>query len=499
MRHPGEGGVIAKRVRSDIDIRPVAHAIGKIIAVLGATMLIPMAVDWWGGDPHWTSFVEAGTLTVIIGLLTMVATSGPSESLTIQQAFLLTAGLWAVIPLFGALPFMLGAPGVRFSDAYFEAMSGVTTTGTTAFPALDDLPRGTNLWRVMLHWFGGLGIVVVAMVFLPVMKVGGMQFFRSEGFDTLGKILPRAAEIAAEMTRLYLILTAACIISFIIAGMNGFDAIVHALSAISTGGFSNYDASMGAYLGAPEWVACIFMILASIPFIRMVQAMRGNFVPLWQDVQVRAYLRWIFYACALIMIYRVLWMGQGGEPMFLIRETVFNTISTFSGTGFASTNMAEWGHFPIALLIVCGLIGGCTGSTGCSVKIFRYLVLLEAVRAQIRRMHSPHRVYPLRLEGRPLDSDVVSSVMTFFTLFMLSFGLLIVGLALTGLHPRTALTAAWTSIANVGPAWGPEISANGAINQFPLAAKWLMIFGMYLGRLELIAVVVLFLPRFWRT
>ncbi|RMC34262.1 TrkH family potassium uptake protein [Paracoccus alkanivorans] len=482
-----------------MDIRPVAHPLGKVVVVLGASMALPMAADWWAGNPHWAVFLQSGVITIIAGLLITVASRGDYRSLNIQQAFLITSGIWAVLPAFGALPFMLGQPNAGFTDAYFEAMSGITTTGTTVFPELDNLPRGTHLWRAILHWIGGLGIVVVAMVFLPVMRVGGMQFFRSEGFDTLGKILPRAGEIAAEMTRFYVLLTIAAILTYILLGLSGYDAVVHALSTVSTGGFSSYDASFGAFLGAPEWAASVFMILASIPFIRMVQVMRGNFLPIWQDSQIRAYLRWILYTCAVIALYRLLVMQQGDNPGDLIRETVFNTISTFSGTGFASTDMTAWGHLPLALLVVVGLIGGCTGSTGCSVKVFRYLVLFQAIRAQVRRLHSPHRVYPLRYDGRPLEQEVIDSVMAFFTLFMLSFGLLIVGLSLTGLHTQTALTAAWTAIANVGPAWGPEISANGSVVDFPASAKWLMILGMFLGRLELVSVLVLLLPKFWRS
>jgi trk system potassium uptake protein TrkH len=240
------------------------------------------------------------------------------------------------------------------------------------------------------------------------------------------------------------------------------------------------------------------MILASIPFIRMVQMVRGTPGPMWRDVQIRAYLRWTFYAIAVIVLYRLIWL-KADNPLDVIRETVFNVVSTFSGTGYASTDVTQWGHLSFAVLIVVGLIGGCTGSTSCSVKVFRYLVLFQAIKAQLRRMQSPHRVFPLKYDGRPLDHDVVDSVMAFFTLFMLSFGVLIVGLALTGLHPRTALTGAWTAIANIGPVWGPEISANGSIHEFPTSAKWLMILGMYIGRLELLSVFVLLLPRFWRS
>ncbi|WP_411839155.1 TrkH family potassium uptake protein [Paracoccus sp. ME4] len=481
-----------------IDIRPVAHPIGKILTVIGAMMVAPMAVDWWHGDPHWVVFLQSAVLTMVSGVMLAVATAGRYDHLTLHQAFLLTSGIWLVLPAFGALPFMLGEPDASFTDAMFESMSGFTTTGTTVFPELDDLARGIHLWRAILHWAGGLGIVVVAMVFLPVMKVGGMQFFRSEGFDTLGKVLPRAGQIAGEMTQLYLILTGACLVTYLMLGMTGFDAVVQAFSTISTGGFSNYDASFGAFLGPAQWASSVFMILASVPFIRMVQLMRGQARPLWRDIQVRAYLRWICYAVIIILLYRVLWLGQVDHPEAMLRTTVFNVVSTFSGTGFANEDVTRWGHLPLMVLVIVGLIGGCTGSTGCSVKIFRYLVLFEAVRAQIRRMHSPHRVYPLRYDGQPLDQDVVDSVMAFFTLFFLTFGLLIVGLSLTGLHPRTALTAAWTTIANIGPVWGPEVTGNGSIADFPELAKWMMTLGMFLGRLELISVLVLLLPRFWR-
>ncbi|MDM7459119.1 MAG: TrkH family potassium uptake protein [Paracoccus sp. (in: a-proteobacteria)] len=481
-----------------IDLRPVVHPIGKIVIVLGAAMLAPMMVDFWVGDPHWMVFLECALITSVTGLLIAVATRGRDRSLTLRQAFLLTSGIWIVVPVFGSLPLILGEPDIGFIDALFESMSGVTTTGTTVLPVLDDLPRGTHLWRALLQWMGGLGIVVVAMVFLPVMRVGGMQFFRSEGFDTLGKVLPRAGAIAAEMTWVYLALTGACALSYLLLGMTGFDALIHALTTSSTGGFSNYDDSFAAYLGGPEWAASVFMILASIPFIRMVQVLRGDPLPLWQDKQIRAYLRWIVYACLVIVIYRLIVIHRAFPTEEILRETVFNTITIFSGTGYASTDVTAWGHLPLALLFVVGLIGGCTGSTACSVKVFRYQVLFQTVRAQIRRMHSPHRIYPLRYEGRPLERDVVNSVIAFFTLFMLTFGLLIVGLSLTGLHPRTALTAAWTAIANVGPVWGPEVTRNGSVADFPDSAKVMMIVGMYLGRLELVSVLVLLVPRFWR-
>jgi trk system potassium uptake protein TrkH len=302
--------------------------------------------------------------------------------------------------------------------------------------------------------------------------------------------------MAAELTLIYVGLTGACAVAFLGAGMSGYDAMFHALSTCSTGGFSNYDASFGTHLRGAQYAACVFMILASVPFIRMVQFAHGNPRPLWRDPQVRAYLRWILVAATAILLWRA---GRGEAPGLevLVRESLFNTVSTFSGTGFGLSDVTAWGAFPLAVLITVGLIGGCTGSTGCSIKVFRFLVLWEAVKAQIRRMRSPSRIVGMRYDGQVLEADVVDSVVSFFTLFILSFGLLIVGLSLTGLHPRTALTAAWTAIANVGPVWGPEVSGNGAVDQFPAPARWMMIVGMYLGRLEIITVVVLLLPRFW--
>lgn len=481
-----------------IDFRPVGYIIGLLIAVLGVAMLIPMALDYHRSDPHWRAFLEASIITITSGgLLALASQSGIRQTLTLQQSFMLTSGVWLALPFFGSLPFMIGEPGASFTNAYFEAMSGLTTTGTTAFPALDKLPWGANLWRGILQWLGGLGIIIVAMIFLPVMKVGGMQYFRSEGFDTLGKILPRAMDISTQMIRIYVGLTVLCATVYAALGMTPFDAIMHSLTTMSTGGFSNYDASFAIYKGAPEYASSVFMLLAAMPFIRFIQLTQGHATPLWRDVQVRAFLRWNLYAILMIVAYRMI----RHEASFLptLREVTFNVISTFTGTGYASEDITKWGHMAFVVLIVVGLIGGCTASTGCSVKVFRYLILFEAIKTQIRRLHSPHRVEPVRFDHRPIAEEVVNSVVAFFSFFILTFGLLIVGLSLTGLETQTAITGAWTAIANVGPAWGPEVSPTGSIDAFPSPAKWMMIMGMFMGRLELLSVLVLLLPRFWRS
>ena len=480
-----------------IDLRPVGYIIGMLTSVLGLTMLIPAAVDWGYGSAHWMIFVETATLTVSAGLVLAIASrDGLRRTLSIQQSFVLTTAVWLTLPFFGALPFMIGVPHLGLTDAYFEAMSGLTTTGTTAIEHLDDLPPGVNLWRGILQWLGGLGIIIVAMIFLPVMKVGGMQFFRSEGFDTLGKILPRAMDISSALIRIYVGLTIACVVVYMAVGMTGFDAVMHALTTLSTGGFSNYDASFATYKGAPEYASSIFMALAAMPFIRFVQLMSGNVTPLWRDPQVRAFLRWMGYAIAVIVIYRMIRHEAAFWPT--LREVTFNVVSTFTGTGFASEDVTQWGHLAFTILIIAGLIGGCTSSTACSVKVFRYLILFEAIKVQIQRLYSPHRLLRVHYDDAPVEDSIVNSVVAFFSLFILTYGVLIIALTFTGLETETAMTAAWTSIANIGPAWGPEITANGSVAKFPDSAKWLMSAAMCIGRLELMSVLVLFLPRFWR-
>jgi trk system potassium uptake protein len=479
-----------------IDLRPVGYVIGLLVAALGFTMLAPMAADMVVGNGHAGVFLESAIITILAGgFLALACANGVGQGLNVQQAFLLTSGIWAVTPAFGALPFMIGAPGASLTDAYFEAMSGVTTTGSTMFSGLDDMPAGTLLWRGILQWLGGLGIVIVAMVFLPVMKVGGMQFFRSEGFDTLGKVLPRALDISSALLKIYFGMTVFFALAYYALGMSGFDALVHSLTTISTGGFSTSDQSFAKFSGAAEYAAALFMVLASVPFIRFIQLMQGSVSPLLTDTQVRAYVRWLFYAMVMIISYQL----AGGAPVEVtVRETVFNVVSIFSGTGYGSTDVTVWGTFPFMILIVVGAIGGCTASTGCSIKVFRYQVLFQAIKSQIGQMYSPRRVVPLNLDGRRVEPDVVNSVILLFSLFIVTFGVLSVLLAMTGLEMRTAITAAWTAVFNIGPAFGPEVGPTGAMDAFPATAKWLMSFGMLLGRLELVSVLVIFTVRFWR-
>lgn len=479
------------------DLRPVGYLVGMIVTAQGLCMLVPVAFALWTGTGGEGPFMEAALLSVAIGGGTaLAASSGTRLVPNIQQLFLFTSLVWFVLPLFAALPFWLGAPGVSYTDAFFEAMSGLTTTGATVMTGLDDMPHSVLLWRGMLQWTGGVGIVVMAMAVLPALKVGGMQIFRTEGFDTMGKVLPRAAEIAGSLSVIYIGLTVAAFLSYEAVGLAPFEALVHSFTTVSTGGMSTTDSSFGAFKGAPEYVASLFMILASLPFVRFVQMMNGSFAPIWRDSQVRTFI--LLYA-GLVLLLALLQIVVDRFPVELaLREAVFNVASIITGTGYASVDYQEWGPFAMVVFFLMGLIGGCAGSTCCSIKVFRYQLLVAAIKAQIRQIHSPHGVFRPHYEGRPIAPDVFSSVMAFFVLFMASLLVLSILLGLTGLDTVTAVSGAATALANIGPGLGEIIGPAGNFQPLNDTAKWLLSIGMFVGRLELMSVYVLFTTAFWR-
>ncbi|MEX5726968.1 trk system potassium uptake protein TrkH [Rhodovulum iodosum] len=479
------------------DLRPVGYVIGLLVAVLGATMLLPMALDIYQGNGHWDVFFQSAVISTLSGgLIALACANGVEDRLSIQQTFVLTTGVWLALPVFAALPFVLGATEARYVDAFFEAMSGLTTTGATVFSGLDSLPQGLLLWRSMLQWFGGVGIIVVAMVFLPELRVGGMQIFRSEAFDTGGKVLPRAVEIASHISWIYLVLTVICALSYNAVGLPPFDALNHALTTIATGGFSTHDASFGLYQGVPEYVAAVFMILASLPFVRYVQLLAGQARPMLRDSQVHIYLATIAVFVLVIAAFRVIANGDQYERAF--REGIFNVTSIISGTGYSSVDYQLWGNFPVVLFFFIGLIGGCAGSTSCSIKIFRYQLLFSAILVQIKKIYAPHGFFQPRYQGRPVDDEVLSSVMSFFVYFVVTLGTITVLLGATGLDATTALSGAAATLANIGPGLGDQIGPSGNFAGLNDTAKWIMSAAMLIGRLELMAVYVMLTLQFWR-
>lgn len=479
------------------DLRPVGYVIGLLVAALGVSMLLPMAADLLAGNGHWPAFLEAAAVTTLTGGLTALACANAlRDRLSIQQTFLLTTGVWLTLPVFAALPFVLGATEARYVDAFFEAMSGLTTTGSTVLTGLEELPAGLLLWRGLMQWFGGVGIIVVAMVFLPELRIGGMQIFRSEGFDTFGKILPRATEIASRISVIYLSLTSICALVYLVLGMTPFDAVVHAMTTVATGGFANSDASFSAYSGAIEYAAVVFMLLAALPFVRYVQLVAGSARPLWGDPQIRAFFGIVIGVVLCVAAWKMLAIDTPSEEAF--RKSLFNSVSILTGTGYASADYMLWGAFPVVVLFFAGLIGGCAGSTSCSIKVFRYQLLFASILSQIRRIRSPHGLFSPRFGGRPVSEDVLSSVMAFFVMFTVSLGILSVVLAMTGLDFITSVSGAATALGNIGPGLGDQIGPAGNFAGLNDTAKWILSAAMLIGRLELMVVFAIFTRRFWQ-
>lgn len=479
------------------DLRPVGYVIGLLVVALGVFMVPPLLVDLAEGRGEAHVFLQSSLVTILFGgLMALACANAVKEGLSLQQTFLLTTGVWVVLSIFGALPFVIGATDARLVDAFFEAVSGITTTGSTVFSGLDDLPKGILLWRGILQWLGGIGIIVVAMVFLPELRVGGMQIFRSEAFDTMGKILPRATAISGQISVIYVGLTVVCMVSYIVMGMPAFDALMHSLTTISTGGFSSHDASFGMYSGPMEYVASVFMILAAMPFVRYVQLVNGHSTPLFRDSQVRVFLMTIAVLVAVFTVVLTWIFPHHWEKSF--REALFNITSIISGTGYASVDYMGWGSFIVTMFFFIGLIGGCAGSTACSVKIFRYQLLFSSIRAQINRIRHPRGIFTVRYDGKKVTDDTLSSVMSFFVFFTVTLGLLAVALGMTGLDFTTSLSGAATAVANIGPGLGDIIGPAGNFAPLNDTAKWILIVGMLIGRLELLAVFVILTPQFWR-
>jgi len=478
-------------------LRPIGYVIGLFVVVLGLAMLGPLVVDAVGGHGEWKVFGLCALITVAAGLGAMTACAeGRRAGLSIQQTFILTVLAWIVLPLFGALPFVIGPHGMDFTDAFFEAMSGITTTGATVMEGLDLKPPGILMWRGLMQWIGGLGVVVVAIAILPELRVGGMQLFRSEAFDTFGKILPQAAQIAKQLAYIYVGLTVTALLVYAACGMKPIDATVHAMTTIATGGLANYDASFGAF-GNPaiHYFAALFMITSALPYVRLIQLMHGSPSAIWRDPQVRMFFRLVALFVAVLAFGR--WQASG-DIEYAFRTALFNVVSIMTGAGYATEDYGQWGPFAMMLFFVIGMIGGCAGSTSCSVKVFRYQVLAAAVSAQIKLIQNPSSVPRARYDGRPISEDILSSVMAFFLLFLLTLGLLVLALSMIGLDLLTSISGAAATLGNIGPGLGQEIGPSGNYAGLPTSAKWVLTLAMFLGRLELLSVFVLFMPRFWQ-
>lgn len=480
-----------------MDFRPVFMIIGILLSTLAVFMCIPAIVDLIIGHPDWEVFAISASVTGFVGIAMALASNARGVGFSVRQAFLMTALAWVTLTFFAALPFKYSELDMSFTDSYFEAMSGLTTTGSTVITGLESAPPGILLWRALLQWVGGIGIIVMAIAILPMLRVGGMQLFRMESSDKSEKALPRAAQVASAIGVIYLLLTGIWSVAYWLAGMSGFDAVAHAMTTIATGGFSTRDGSIGAFDNETVHViATCGMFVGALPFVLYLRTIQGRWLAVAKDSQVQWFTVVVVLAVGTATWW--LWMEAGRDFLDALRAAAFNVVSIITGTGYATEDFTLWGAFATPLFFFIMFIGGCAGSTTCGIKIFRFQVLYAAARTQIHHLLQPHGIFVPYYNNRPIDQEVIISVLSFFFVFGICFALLALGLGMLGMPFIGAVSAAATAISNVGPSLGPITGPAGTFTPLPDAAKWLLSGGMLLGRLELFTVLVLFTRSFWR-
>ena len=474
--------------------KTVFFTLGILQIILGIFMLIPVIVQFVYNQLD-SSFFGSSIVTIIFGTLFFLSNLDHDKRLNLQQAFLLTALSWLSIALFGSLPFVFSNVEFSFTNAFFESMSGITTTGSTIIPNLESIPKGILFWRAILQWLGGIGVIVMAITLMPIMNVGGMQLFQISNSDSSEKILPKSKEIALRLIYIYSGLTALCALSYKILGMNIFDSLTHSMTTIATGGFSNYNDSIGFFNSISiEISAMIFIILGSLPFIAYIKFLSGNNKILISDVQIKTFIKIIIFSIIILSIY----LSFVNPNQINLRSIFFNVISILTGTGYVNAQYDNWGSFPIILFLALMFIGGCAGSTTCGIKIFRIQILYSFIVNQLKKIIYPKGIFVLKYDQNPVDNKFISSIISFIYLYLVIFFIITALLSLSGLDFITAISGAATSISNVGPGLGSIIGPNGNFSSLPDISKWILSLGMILGRLELFAILVLFLPSFWR-
>lgn len=480
-----------------MDLRPVFAIVGTLLLCVAGAMVLPAIADLLAENSDWQVFALSGLATLYMGATFRLVGRSEDIRLSSRHIFLFVALSWIIIPVFGALPFMFSGSGLSFTDSYFEAVSGITTTGSTIYTGLDTMAPGILLWRAMLQWLGGLGIVVMAISIFPMLQIGGMQVYRIEAFETLGKTHPRVRQISASISIVFVSLTVALAIALAIAGMSPLEAIVHAMTTIATGGYSTSDQSIAHFNSIPiEITISIGMLLGGLPFIHFAKFLKGDFGSLFYDQQVH----WYFGILSICIVAVTLWLHFDSDLGVLtaLRLSSFSLISIMTGTGYVSSDYQSWGGFPLALILPLTFLGGCAGSTACGIKVFRIQIAWQAAVTQIRRLIYPNAIFRPSFNNQPIDASLTNSVFVFFFFFFMGFFVLSIALTLVGLDLTTAFSAAATAISNVGPALGHIAGPTGNFQPLPDAAKWLLVAGMLLGRLEFLTFLALLAPLYWK-
>ena len=475
--------------------KTVFLALGILQIILGVSMIIPIAAQIIY-DQLDSSFIGAAIITIIFGFLFFLSNLTQDKKLNLQQAFLLTALSWLSVAIFGSLPFIFSSLQLSITDAFFESMSGITTTGSTIITNLNDCPKAILLWRAILQWLGGIGIIVMAITLMPIMNVGGMQLFKISSNDASEKILPKSKEITLSLILIYLVLTFLCSFFYKVFGMSYFDSLTHSMTTIATGGFSNYNESIGYFDNANiEITAIIFIILGSLPFIAYIKFLNGDKKIFISDAQIKLFIKIILFSILILFLYLTIINKSFFEVS--LRSISFNVISILTGTGYVTKGFDNWGSFPLIFFVILMFIGGCAGSTACGIKIFRIKILYEFLINQLKKIIYPRGIFIIKYEENTIDNKFIASIISFIYLYIIIFFMITALLSLSGLDFITSISGAATSISNVGPGLGTTIGPSGNFSSLPDFSKWILSLGMILGRLELFAILTLLLPSFW--
>ncbi|MDG3086734.1 TrkH family potassium uptake protein [Vibrio hannami] len=480
-----------------VNSRPILFVIGLVLSKIALFMYVPTLVSFFTGTGGFLEFGKSVLITHSAAFICLSVGRTRRFRLSVRDMFLITTLVWTIASAFAALPFVF-INHISFTDAYFETMSGITTTGSTVLSGLDNMAPSILLWRSTLQWLGGIGFIVMAVAILPMLNVGGMRLFQTESSDWSDKSAPRAKTVAKNIVIVYLSLTAVCFIGYLITGMSTFDALNHAFTTLSTGGYSTSDGSMNHFSNGAHWVGTIFMFLGGLPFLLFVTAMKKKTLSaLIYDAQVRGFT-YLFLASSLVV---TAWLQYHNGYSFAdaIRVSMFNIVSVVTTTGYGLDDFTAWGALPTVLFAFLMLTGACSGSTAGGIKIFRFQIAMTLLDKQMMRLIHPSGVFVQRYNNRPVNDDIVRSVVAFAITFFVTIILIAASLAAMGLDPVTSISGAVTAVANVGPGMGEVIGPTGNFATLPDTAKWILSFGMLMGRLEILTILVLFFPPFWKS
>ena len=476
--------------------KTVFFILGILQIILGVSMIFPIIMQFIFEELD-SSFISASIITIIFGTLFFLSNLENDRKLNLQNAFLLTSLSWISVAIFGSLPFIFSDLNLSVTDSFFESMSGITTTGSTIITDLNSAPKAILIWRAILQWLGGIGIIVMAITLMPIMNVGGMQLLKVSSSDASEKILPKTKEITVRIIIIYLVLTFLCAFFYKIFGMKFFDSLTHSMTTIATGGFSNYNDSIGHFNNFKiEITAMIFIILGSIPFIAYIKYLSGTKNIFITDTQIKSFIKIIFFSILILFLYLVIYNKSFSE--ISLRSISFNVISILTGTGYVTQSFDGWGNFPLIFFLILMFIGGCAGSTTCGIKIFRVQILYLFIKNQLKKIIYPRGIFIIKYDNNNVNEKFMASIISFIYLYIVIFFIIAALLSLSGLDFTTSISGAATSISNVGPGLGELIGPNGNFSQLPDFSKWVLSVGMILGRLELFAILVLFLPSFWQ-